>query len=94
MSGAPMTRRYAHLSPPFRKGAAAKLDTAFAGLFPEPDGTQMKTNGEETVSTRVHSYPSDENIQANKNSELTEITHENQTVRKMPELPSFGDDKN
>jgi hypothetical protein len=59
---ASMTRRYTHLSPGYLKEAAAKLDVAFAGFLPESKGTQMGTNGEETVSTPVHCCPSNENI--------------------------------
>jgi hypothetical protein len=70
---ASMTSRYAHLSPALLKGATAKLDVAFAGLLPEPDGTQMRTNGEETVSTPVHSCPSDENIQPQLTTAVKEL---------------------
>ena len=65
--------RYAHLSPAVLKGATDKLDVAFTGLLSEPDGTQMRTNERETVSTPVHSCPSDENIQAFENAEVKEL---------------------
>jgi integrase len=70
---ASMTSRYAHLSPAFLQGAAAKLDVAFAGLLPEGDGTQMRTSRVKLLKQRETTRNNDENIQPTQNTQESEI---------------------